>query len=276
MQIHVMSFVAIAIAGPFAAAAMGQAQKDPNTVRDSCYKAAPGKNEELRAFMHNTVVPVMQAEVDAGEMSWWAVLDGVVPAGESAKCDFRVVSGYAHRFPEFSSREQVDGAIKRAKVNASLDELNRQRNALSRLVASEYWVAIDTAGTEMQKGNMVRLNHYAVKPNSGSEWARLETTYWKRLVETWTKAGNKAFWGVYRLWMPQGDSQPYNAATVDIFPDWNSMVHGANTLMEQWPKVVPGTDATEVFDRLDRVRSRHDIEILRVVELVRPSNAAGK
>ena len=127
-----------------------------------------------------------------------------------------------------------------------------------------------------QKGDFLRLNHYNVKPNSSGDWSRLETTYWKLLVEDWTKAGNKGTWMMYRLWMPEGENQPNNAMRVDAFPDWNSMVHGANALVALWPKLHPGTDTTEVFDWFDRVRSRYDTEISRVRELVTASGAGGR
>ena len=71
--------------------------------------------------------------------------------------------------------------------------------------------------------------------------------------------------------MPEGDNLPYNAMTVDSFPDWNSLLQGISFSL--WSKVHPNTEATDVFDRLDRVRSRANIEVYKVVEMVnRTSN----
>lgn len=64
---------------------------------------------------------------------------------------------------------------------------------------------------------------------------------------------------------------PYNALTVDIFSDWNSLLHGIP--FETWQKVYPNTEATEAFDRLDRVRSRHDIEVYKVLEVTAPAKS---
>ena len=64
---------------------------------------------------------------------------------------------------------------------------------------------------------------------------------------------------------------PYNAITGDIFSDWNSLLHGIP--FETWQKVHPNTDATEAFDRLDRVRSRHDIEVYKVLEVTAPAKS---
>jgi hypothetical protein len=68
--------------------------------------------------------------------------------------------------------------------------------------------------------------------------------------------------------MPGGDSTPYNGVTVDTFPDWNALIRGVPAT-DLWPKVHPNTTPTEAFRRFDQVRSIHDIEVYKVVEVVR-------
>ena len=255
----------------FAAAGYAQNTKEPNTVRDYCYKAFPGKAEELLALSHNTMLPLEQAAADAGEFAWKLHAVAVVPAGESAPCDFRVVAGFHGLFPALHSKEKFEAEIKRAGIDTNLDELHAKANSLGRLMNVEYWVALDETGTDLQNGYFVRLNHYKVKLNSGPEWLRLETTFWKPLVDAWNKDGNKGGWGAYRLWMPDGENQPYNALTVDLFSDWNSAAHGI-PLNDLWPKAHPRTDRTEVFDRLESVRSRYNTEIYKIVDIVKPKN----
>ena len=63
-------------------------------MRDICVKAAPGKAMEAEAFVRDVMVPLNQARADAGEFAWFVFVRGVVPAGSSAKCDFRAVYGY--------------------------------------------------------------------------------------------------------------------------------------------------------------------------------------
>ena len=41
------------------------------------------------------------------------------------------------------------------------------------------------------------------------------------------------------------------------------------TPLELWEKVHPRTETTDVFDRLDRVRSRHDIEVYKVIGITK-------
>ena len=100
-----------------------------------------------------------------------------------------------------------------------------------------------------------------------AEWVRLETTYWKAVMDAWLKAGGKGGWGVFTLAMPGGESTPYNVVTVDTFPDWNGLVRGVPA-EDLWPKVHPGTTVTDVFQRLDKARSIHDVEIFKIAEVV--------
>jgi hypothetical protein len=259
----------------FVTASLAQDHKEPQTVRDVCVKAAPGKAMEAEAFVRDTMVPLNQARAEAGEFAWFAFVRAIVPAGTSAKCDFRAVYGYDGLPAEAASNEQLDAAAKRAKLNMTGNEMRAKLNSLSQQVDVEYWINRDSVGASTQNGSFVRLNHYSVKPRALDEWLRLETTYWKPLVEAWDKTGGKGSWGVYQLWMPQGDNQPYDGMTVDIFPDWKSLLHEV-PLDELWPKVHPHTEATEVFDQLERVRSRHDVEIYKVIDLVTSGNSTSK
>jgi len=250
-----------------AAVGFSQEQKEPATVRDYCIKAASGKSMEFEAYVREIAVPMNQVRVDSGEIAWFLFVRGVVPAGTSAKCDYRIVYGYKGLPPESPSTDQIEATLKSAKLNISAKELYAKRDMLTQLVDLSIWYAIDGVGPDAQRGNYIRLNHYSVKPGAMDDWRRLETTYWKPMVETWNKAGGRGSWNVLGLMMPEGDNLPYNAVTVDIFPDWNSLVRGVP--FELWRKVHPNTDATDVFDRLDRVRSRHDIEAYKVLEVVR-------
>jgi len=263
--------LAAVFAAVSAVTGFAQAQKEPPTVRDFCVKVIPGKNAEFEAYIHDTAVPLNQSRADAGEIAWFLVVRGVIPAGTSAKCDYRIAYGYKGLPPEPLSDAQIDAALKRAQINLSAKELAAKRDSLSQLVDVGIWSQIEAIGASTEKGNYIRLNHYSVKPGEWENWTHLETTYWKPMVEAWLKSGGKGSWGVYGQMMPEGDNVPYNALTVDIFSDWNSLVHGVP--FATWQKVHPNTDATDVFDRLDRVRSRHDIEIYKVLEVTAPAKS---
>lgn len=260
-----VSLAAGLIAGP---PAFAQGQPDPPTARDLCIKVAPGKAAEYEKFLQDAVVPVVRARAEAGEFAWFVALRAVAPAGTSAPCDYRLVYGHKGLPPEPPSRESLVAALGRAKLTLTADAYIARRNALSHLVSTDYWVGRDRLGPNSDKGSYVRINRYKVKYGQMGEWLRLEATYWKALMDAWLKTGGKGTWVVNQLWMPGGDSVPYNAETVDIFPDWNSLLQGV-PVGELWPKVHAGTTTTEAFDRLQNIRSVHDVTVYKLTEVVR-------
>jgi len=271
MSVRKMRLLTLAVVCAAAGLSQNQDQKEPPTVRDYCVKVDAGKSAEFETFAHDYALPLSQARAASGEFSWFLIMRAVVPAGTSANCDYRVVYGYRGLPPETASSEQIEAAIRQAKLKTTAKEMIARRDSMSHLVDVGIWVQLASSGGQAQKGGYVRLNHYNVKPRAFDEWVRLETTYWKPIVESWTKTGATVGWGAYNLLMPQGENQPYNAVTVDIFPDWKALVNDV-PLNELWPKTHPHTEATEVFDRLDGVRSRHDIEIYKVLEMVAPTS----
>ena len=255
-----------------ATGSLAQAQQEPQSARDFCIKVPAAEVVDFEAYVRDVVVPLNQVRADSGEFVWSIVLRGVVPVGASARCDYHIVYGYKGDPGETPSTEQLGAALKKANINLTAEALLARRASLSQLVGLDIWTQIAAAGQGAQVGNYVQLNHYSTKPRGAEEWSRLETTYWKPLVEAWNNAGGKGAWIVHYLRMPIGDDLPYNALTVDIFPDWNGFLQGV-PLTELWPKVNPRMELTELFDRLDAVRSVHDREVYKVIAMVAAKNA---
>jgi hypothetical protein len=269
-HVRLITFAAVSIAAGLAPgpACFAQAQNQPPTVRDYCIKVASGKATEYAAFLHDVSVPFARARADAGEIDWFVAGRGVVPIGSSARCDYRVVYGYRGLPPEDLSTEAIEAALKRAKLNMTADQMIARRSSLTQLVGLDIWYQIDAIGPQAEKDSYVRLNHYNVKGGEMDEWIRQEKANWKALMEAWLKAGGKGSWSLNGLGMPGGESTPYNAMTVDFFPDWNSLWRGV-PVDELWPKVHPEMTPSEAFNREDRIRSFHDIEYYKLVEVVR-------
>lgn len=247
---------------------LAEVPNEPPTVGDYCIKVAPGKDTEYEAFLHDVAVPLARSRADAGELAWFVAGRSVVPPGSSARCDYRVVYGYKGLPPEDPSKEALDAALKRAKLNMTADQMRARQSSLTQLVGLEIWYQIDAIGAPAEKDSYVRLNHYNVKGGQMDEWTRQERANWRALMEAWLKAGGKGSWSLNGLAIPGGHSPPYNGMTVDVFPDWNSLTSGV-PLDELWPKIHPNTPVEEAFDRLDRIRSLHDVEYYKLVEVVR-------
>jgi hypothetical protein len=253
-----------------ASSAAAQGQAEPPTSRSYCIKVAQGKGAEYRTFLRDVVVPLNQARANAGEFAWYVVARGVVPAGSSAACDYRIVYGYAGLPPAPAPQEKLEAGLKAAKLNMTADQFVAKRESLTSLVSSEIWQGIEAVGPDAAPGSYARVNHYKVHSGEGGDWVRIERTFWKPMMEAWLKQGGKGSWRVSALMMPSGDAMPYNAMTVDIFPDWDGLVRGL-PFNDLWPKVHPGVDSSDVFERqLAGVRSVHDTEVYELVEVVRP------
>jgi hypothetical protein len=250
-----------------------QTQTQPTYVRDLCVKVAPGKNAEYSAFMRDVTAKMQQARIDAGEMAFWLLARAVVPAGTSAKCDYHSVSGFNGFPPETPTQAQTDATLKKANVKMTAADVAAKRDSLSSLVSLDIWRGIDSIGGAAAKGSYFRLNYFKVKPGQGSEWAKLETTRWKPLVDAYIKAGNTASWTVLGLALPAGESLPYNALTVDNFKDWATLGRGIGA-GELWPKVHPNLTMSEYMDQLAKVSDRHEIHVVQVVEVAGPKAAA--
>jgi hypothetical protein len=247
--------------------AHAQGQEEVSTVRVYCVKVAPGKAADYEAFLRDVTVPLNQSRADAGEFEWFGAERAVVPAGSSAPCDYALAYRYKGAMPEEASSDQLGAALKRAGLGLTAAQLVEKRNALLQLVAVEYWYIIDGVGPAWAKGSYVHVNYHNVRSGRQDEYVRLERT-WKTLAEAWLKDGGKGSWGLVGLGMPSGDSQPYNAATLDVFPDWEGLVKGGPSLLALWPRVHPGLKFEDVEAQKDKVRSIPSRALYKLVESV--------
>lgn len=265
-RVLTLSIVSLA-AGLGAEAAQAQVQQEVWTTREYCVKVAPGKGPAYEAFLRDVTIPLNQSRADAGEFAWFGVGRAVVPVGSSARCDYRLAYTYKGVPPEETSNDQLGAALRRAGLKLTAEQLVEKRNALVQLVGLDFWYRIDGAGPSWRKGSYLSFNHYKVKEGQSEEFVRLERT-WKALVEARLKAGGTGSWSLVGLWRPSGDSVPYNAMTIDVFPGWAEMMKSGNSFLEEWSRVHPSTPFAEVEAQKAKVRSVHANELFKLVEVV--------
>jgi hypothetical protein len=268
-RVRSLVFVAVITAAALTASTVrAQDQGEPPTARHYCIKVTPGKDAEFRAFLRDVMVPLNQALADAGDLAWFVAARSIVPAGSSAPCDYRMVYGYEGLPPDPAETKTLEAALQRAKLDMTWDQYVAKRSSFTTLVAAEIWWRIESVGPQAEKGSYVRANRNKVQNGELDEWIRMERTYWKPIMEAWLKGGGKGSWSVHGLWMPAGDSMPYNSMTLDFYPDWNGLLREVFS-NDLWFKVHPGITATAVFSRFERIRSVHDREVYRLAEVVR-------
>jgi hypothetical protein len=250
-----------------AAPTWAQSPEDWRSTREYCVKVLPGKARAYEAFLRDVTVPLSRARVEAGEFETFAVERAVIPAGLSARCDYRLAYTYKGIPPEEATAEQLDAALKRAGLRLTADQMADQRASLIQLVGVDFWGTIDAVGSEWTKGSYLTFNHYKVKEGQFDEYVQLDKT-WKPLVEARIKAGSRQGWLLVGLWMPRGDAVPYNAMTIDVFPSWTEMMKAAAAFMEEWKVVHPDMPFQMVEDQKAKVRTVYASELFRIVDIV--------
>jgi hypothetical protein len=261
--------IALAIAGLILPAALLPAQTPVPHVRTICVKVAPGKAAEYNAYLRDISVKLLRARVDDGELVGADVLRSVEPVGTSARCDYLLVWEY-NGFPgEMNTADRTNALLKKLGMKMTAAELAAKRDSLSTLVGMEIWRNVDMVPADEAKGGYLRLNLYKTKPGKVQAWVDSETKEWKPIVEAYTKDGNVTGWSAWRMLAPAGDTQAYDAATADYFPDWAAAGRGL-PLTQLWGKVHPNTSIPEWQGRMGAIRTRPAVELYQIAEIVAP------
>ena len=244
------------------------AQDKPQYAQEFCVKVNPGKGAEVAAMIPD-VMKLNQVRIDENTLSWFAVLSASIPAGTSARCDYKFVYGYDGFPPEPATREQSEHRFAKAKIAGTYAQMLAKRDANTTLVSDDLWRAIDggTAGGSSTKGNYLRFNLYKVKPgHTMADWAKLELEGWKPYAEAAAKENPGFAWRAVGLSQPTGNSLHYNAMTVDIYPNWTTSGQGNSLAL--WNKVHPDLPGNDYLAKVNDVVDRYKSELYRVVDLI--------
>lgn len=245
-------------------AVFAQAQS-AGSIEVTCIKARDGKLGELRSYLMETSAKVGKYRVDSGHLSSYAISEAVAPAGRSAPCDFHIVHGFSGAPKQ--ALAMTDETLKRAGVSHTAAQGSAKRNEVSYLVSRQYWRVHDVVGT-LVKGGYVRLNYFKTNPGAQAEWLRMERSGWKQMAEVWAKETAGRAWRLHTMAMPGGTNLPYNALTVDGFPNWDDLFTGGNP-RNTWVKVHPDSDYSGYMNQVGRLAERPMVSTMRLIELIR-------
>ena len=245
------------------------AQEKPTYSQEFCVKVNPGKAADTAAMISDAI-KLNQVRIDEGGLSWFTALTATIPAGTSARCDYKFVYGYEGFPPEPLTRAESEALFAKAKIAGTYAQLLARRDANMTLVSDDLWRRIDSAtiGANSAKGSYLRFNLFKIKPgHTLAEWTKLETDGWKPFAEARAKETPGFGWRVVALSQPTGSSLHYNAMTVDIYPTWTASGQGASLAI--WNKVHPDLPANDYLAKVNDVVDRYKAELYRVVDVVR-------
>jgi hypothetical protein len=245
--------------------AFGQAQAPPLFARDNCVKVRDGKGAEYRAHLENVTLKLARYRVESGQAVSFALTQAVSPAGRSARCDYHIVYTYAGFPPEPSVGEQNAADMKKAGIDMTYAAMAAKRDELSFLVGTDTWRWRERVGRSA-KGAYARMNYDKIHQGMQQEWLRMEGSGWKQLAEAASTELGTA-WRTATLVMPGGEDLPYNAMTIDVFPNWAAFAAGIPS-REIWNKVHPESDISAFLARVGEIRDRPRVDVVRIVEFI--------
>ena len=246
--------------------AFSQTQQPQTYTRVACVKVRDGKGAEYAAYLRDVSMKLQKVRVDAGTMNSYIVSQAVSPQGRTARCDYQLVSVFVGFPPEAASPEQTTADMKKAGLTMNREAMVAKRDDLSYLVSMDTWGMGALVGAPPAKGSYIRLNINKVSAGNMGDWQRSVTTGWRPLAE----AASKQFgtgWVMAVLVMPGGSTLPYNAETIDIYPDWATLAKGipARTL---WNQVHPDSDMSAYTAHGAAIADRVRIDVYKVVDTI--------
>jgi len=236
------------------------AQTPPVFVETVCLKVEAGKAPAYEAFVRDTVAKGMRAMVQSGDVLWFLFSRSVIPAGESAMCDY--VGATATRgFPSEPAQSRLAQAVAKAGTNMTADQYVAKLNSLRRQVTNSILVTLGAVG-EIGEGDYYRVNFMKLKP--GGAWNELEQKIWRPVQEQRVKDGKLKAWRTYNRMLPGGSGHPYDAVTIDVFPSWAAQGQPAG-LSDVIKKVHPTMQQQEFNTKTAAARDLVNSELRRAI-----------
>jgi hypothetical protein len=238
-----------------------------------CVKTPPEHRIDFEQVIQGPMKKIAQARMDSKQLIGFTFSRAVAPAGQEARCDYVVVEASAGGYPP--PARATDELLKKANVNMTAPAYYAKLYALSKLVTSDRMVGVDGFGP-IEKGDFYQVNFMKPKPGKTGDFFKFERTVWMPLAKEAAKAGGtRKGWAVYSMLYPSGTGVPYDALTIDVFRDWDSVWKGAGFSKEVFEKVFPGKTQEELFEPMASVRDLVRRELYVVVDRLTAAPPAG-
>jgi hypothetical protein len=256
------TFLRVLLAGGFACllASPAAAQSKPVYLRSTCVKANAGAGAEYEKLHSEAFLKLAQYRIKQGAMLRYALSRAVLPAGEQSECDYLISYSYPG-FPPELTPEITAKNLKAAGVAMTYDALQAKSRSLVKQVATRIFLVRASVGT-VGAGSYFHVNRIKVKDMQA--WLKLENEIWKPIMEARIADGQLSGWTSYSLVLPGGSAQPFNAATVDAFPSWDSM-GSQKPLAGYVQKVHPGMTSAQFNEAGNSARDLLLREVFKVV-----------
>lgn len=236
------------------------AQPKPVYLRSTCVKANTGAGAEYEKLHADVYLKLAQYRIKEGAMLRYALSRAVLPSGEQSECDYLISYTYPGFPPELTPAITAKN-LKAAGVTMTYDAMMARSRSLAKQVATRIFVVRASAGT-IGPDAYFHVNRMKVKDMAA--WLKLENELWKPIMEARIADKQLTGWTSYTLVLPGGSAQPFNAATVDAYPSWDSM--GTQKPLGGYvQKVHPGMTAAQFNEAGANARDLLLREVFKVV-----------
>ena len=227
------------------------AQRAPSGYHSvSCVKVKPGKSAAFHALMDGDERKVMQARVDADEVSGWLELHTIMPAGTEAACDYVLVTFYPGLPTAPRSDEQLSALLTKSGVTSTLKEWRERHDDAGSLVyndITQYQALVGKA----KKGDYLVFN--SMSATNIGQCVDVQKKLWQPFAEEGVKEGAQSGWAVNIQRFPDGAKDKNRVSSVDIYPSWDAMFnYFGPSFMTRWNKVHPDTKFDEAIAQIDK------------------------
>ena len=229
------------------------AQQSPSGFhRVACVKIKSGMDQEFKQWAAGDLHKYAQSRANSGAVATWFLLSAVIPQGESAQCDYIMVSIYSGVPTAPMEREDLVAALKQAGISATAQEFLDKRNSMMTLISNDMFQTVASVGSP-KKGDYFIVNYMKV-PNM-DDYLAYEKKVWVPLAEGLAKDGSRTGWSLNQRIFPSGANTPFQAVTVDIVPNWKEIFQPSGDFAATFRKSHPDMEVGTTFEQYEKLRT---------------------
>jgi hypothetical protein len=242
------------------------AQQDPSGFhRVACVKVKAGMAHEFRQWAAGDMHKYAQSRANSGGVSSWYLLSSVIPQGESAQCDYIMVSIYAGVPTPPMERDDLVSALKQAGISATAQEWVDKRDSMITLISNDMFRTIATVGSA-KKGDYFIVNY--MKVSSMDDYIAYEKKVWVPFAEALAKDGARTGWSLNERVFPSGANTTFQAVTVDIVPNWKEIFQPSGDFANSFRKAHPDMELGTTFEQYEKLRTIISTNVFHLDDLV--------
>ena len=220
--------------------------------RVACVKVKAGMAHQFTEWAAGDMHKYAQSRVKSGAVSSWYLLSSVIPQGESAQCDYIMVSIYSGVPTPPMEHDDLGAALKQAGVSATAQEWIERRNSMITLISNDMFRTLSAVGSP-KKGDYFIVNY--MKVSNMDDYIAYEKKVWVPFAEALAKDGSRTGWSLNARVFPLGASTTFQAVTVDIVPSWKEIFQPSGDFATSFRKSHPDMELGTTFEQYEKLRT---------------------